>query len=123
MSTWTGATRIHLSFFSQSPDPLPKSSTFSSLDEFPLPVEPVRVFVGVTITLTAAFFDCPLPATSMPCSNATLGKSPMECMWIKASGGGEVRLIGKALQPTLGNPFTNFVYQFPVIFRSVNSSV
>ena len=86
------------------------------MDEFPPPVEPVRIFVGVTVTLTASFFDCPLPSTKMPCTNAKLGNSPMECTWIKQTGGGEVRLIGTPLEPTLGDPKTNFAYKFPVSF-------
>jgi hypothetical protein len=75
----------------------------------------VRIFLGVTVTLTASFFDCPLPPTPMPCSDAMLGKSPMECSWIKSSGGGEVRLVGKALQPTVGNPATDTASKFSVI--------
>jgi len=90
---------------------------FSTLDEYPPPVEPVRIYLGVTVTLTASNFDCPLPAISMPCTDGFLGTSPMECTWIKGTGGGEVRLVGKPMQPTLGNPVTDFVYKFPVTIR------
>jgi hypothetical protein len=92
---------------------------FSTLDEYPPPVEPVRIHLGVTVTLTASNFDGPLPAISMPCTDGFLGTSPMECTWIKGTGGGEVRLVGKPLQPTLGNPVTDFLYKFPVIVRLV----
>ena len=90
---------------------------FSTLDEYPPPVEPVRIYLGVTVTLTASNFDCPLPAISMPCTDGFLGTSPMECTWIKGTGGGEVRLVGKPMQPTLGNPVTDFLYKFPVTIR------
>ena len=92
---------------------------FSTLDEYPPPVEPVRIYLGVTVTLTASNFDCPLPAISMPCTDGFLGTSPMECTWIKGTGGGEVRLVGKPMQPTLGNPVTDFLYKFPVTIRLV----
>ena len=93
---------------------------FSVLDEYPPPVEPVRIFLGVTVTLTATSFDCPLPATQMPCTDGLLGTSPMQCTWIKGTGGGEVRLVGKPMQPTLGNPVTDFLYKFPVTIRLVS---
>ncbi len=105
-----------LSFAPMSPPSL-QSPVFQTIDEYPPPVEPVRIFAGVTVTLTASFFDCPLPITKMPCTNAKLGNSPMECTWIKQIGGGEVRLIGTPLEPTLADPRTNVAYNFPVTFR------
>ena len=85
---------------------------FEALDEFPAPIEPVRLFLGVTVTLTASLFDCPLPSANMPCSDAKLGNSPMQCTWIN---GGEVRLVGVPTEPTLGDPKTDFSFKFSVM--------
>ena len=87
---------------------------FQFIDEFPPPIEPVRILLGVTVTLTASFFDCPLPPTLQPCSDGMLGSSPMQCTWIRSTGGGEVRLVGKPLEPTLANPSTDFRYRLSV---------
>ena len=57
--------------------------------------------LGVTVTLTASFFDCPLPSSSLPCTDALLGESPMTCTWIRSTAGGEVRLVGAPLQPPI----------------------
>jgi hypothetical protein len=94
------------------PHPVLQLPVFQVLDEFPAPIEPVRLFLGVTVTLTASTFDCPLPSASMPCSDAFLGNSPMQCTWIN---GGEVRLVGVPKQPTLGDPKTDSSFKFSVI--------
>ncbi len=105
LSTFSFLICFHRLILSQLP-------VFQVLDEFPAPIEPVRLFLGVTVTLTASLFDCPLPSVNMPCSDAFLGNSSMQCTWMN---GGEVRLVGAPQQPTLGDPKTDSSFKLSVI--------
>jgi hypothetical protein len=67
--------------------------------------------LGVTVTLTATSFDCPLPPINMPCTDGLLGNSPMACTWIKST---EVRLVGIPMEATMGDPITNSSFRLSV---------